>query len=587
MKRMTISLAGRSIVLNYPETLDREMTGLFARLRVPEDMPVQSEPTAPDIAASDLSVKWPGTPGGLTEELPHLFAETAPEATLLRAGAVSIGGRAVLIAGRPGGGKTALVAWFVNQGFSYCGDNAVVLGEASASVSGLDLPLAVYDDIVEMVLALPAFADAHVSRAAGRKLIQPGPGKDGAISEQPCGLIILPRFMKNAGLNIEPLEPVRLRRALGQPNYQISPATPDGQRRIAALCEKVPAIAIRYGHFDQLRGIADELARFVLAREFDAREFRSYLEGAGKIEAPSGVSRTYTIERATAVPAATVRRYRKRLTIGMATYDDYDGVYFTIQALRLYHPEAASDIEFLVIDNHPDGPCAEALKNLEAPVGSYRYVPLGYRTGTAVRDHLMEEASSRFVMCLDCHVLVVPGAIKRLIDYCEARPDSSDLLQGPLLFDDLRTLATHFYPEWRGGMYGHWALDKAGEDPEAAPFDIPMQGLGLYACRRAAWPGFNIAFRGFGGEEGYIHEKFRRASGRTLCLPFLRWVHRFNRPMGIPYQPNWEDRIRNYMIGHRELGLPTDELEKHFHGHVGAELAGRIIERTRRELDRL
>jgi hypothetical protein len=26
------------------------------------------------------------------------------------------------------------------------------------------------------------------------------------------------------------------------------------------------------------------------------------------------------------------------LSIGMATYDDYDGVYFSVQAIRLYHP---------------------------------------------------------------------------------------------------------------------------------------------------------------------------------------------------------------------------------------------------------
>ncbi len=28
----------------------------------------------------------------------------------------------------------------------------------------------------------------------------------------------------------------------------------------------------------------------------------------------------------------------KLLTIGMSTYDDFDGVYFTLQSLRMYHP---------------------------------------------------------------------------------------------------------------------------------------------------------------------------------------------------------------------------------------------------------
>jgi hypothetical protein len=91
------------------------------------------------------------------------------------------------------------------------------------------------------------------------------------------------------------------------------------------------------------------------------------------------------------------------------------------------------------------------------------------------------------------------------------------------------------------------------------------------------WPGFNPLFRGFGGEEGYIHEKFRQAGGRTLCLPFLRWLHRFQRPLGVPYSNRWEDRVRNYLIGRRELGLPRDDIEAHFTELLGAGVANRMI----------
>ena len=45
-----------------------------------------------------------------------------------------------------------------------------------------------------------------------------------------------------------------------------------------------------------------------------------------------------------------------KLTIGMAHFDDYDGLYFTIQALRLYHAEAMKDVELVVIDNNPESP---------------------------------------------------------------------------------------------------------------------------------------------------------------------------------------------------------------------------------------
>ena len=101
--------------------------------------------------------------------------------------------------------------------------------------------------------------------------------------------------------------------------------------------------------------------------------------------------------------------------------------------------------------------------------------------------------------------------------------------------------------------------------------------LGLFACRRTAWPGFNPKFRGFGGEEGYIHEKIRQRGGRTLCLPFLRWMHRFGRPLGAPYVNRWEDRMRNYVIGFTELGLDTAEMEAHFAELLGAETSARIF----------
>ena len=52
-----------------------------------------------------------------------------------------------------------------------------------------------------------------------------------------------------------------------------------------------------------------------------------------------------------------------KLTIGMATYDDFDGVFFTIQSLRAYFPMCMSDrVEFILIDNNPSGKHAEANK---------------------------------------------------------------------------------------------------------------------------------------------------------------------------------------------------------------------------------
>jgi hypothetical protein len=301
------------------------------------------------------------------------------------------------------------------------------------------------------------------------------------------------------------------------------------------------------------RNRLDAFLRFVIDNDVSATELREImpaLTGQTPSESPTDQSfQTPSLPPAinsVPLPEAESEAQVKRLTVGMATYDDYDGVYFTLQAIRFYHPEILNDVEFVVVDNNPDGPCGGALKELGNWISNYRYIANGEVSGTAVRDRVFREARSQFVLCIDCHVLIANGALKRLIDYFEANPESKDLLQGPLIYDDLDGYSTHFGQEWRDGMYGIWATDPRGADPGGAPFEIPMQGLGLFACRRNVWPGFNPAFRGFGGEEGYVHEKFRRRGGKTLCLPFLRWVHRFNRPLGTSYPVRWEDRVRNF-----------------------------------------
>jgi hypothetical protein len=259
-----------------------------------------------------------------------------------------------------------------------------------------------------------------------------------------------------------------------------------------------------------------------------------------------------------------------KLTIGMACYDDFDGVYFTVQSLRMYHAEVLGDCELIVVDNNPESTSGRMVRDfittwVKGDFRQVRYVPMPDVVGTsAPRDRVFQEASGEAVLCLDAHVLVHPGAIRRLMDYYDAHPESRDLLSGPMVYDDLRNMATHFRDEWRAEMWGVWDTDRSAENPDAAPIEIPAMGLGLFTCRREAWLGFNPEFRGFGGEEFYIHEKFRQAGARCLCLPFLRWVHRFGRPGGVKYPLTRWNKVRNYVIGHRELGLPLDPVRQHF-----------------------
>ncbi len=131
---------------------------------------------------------------------------------------------------------------------------------------------------------------------------------------------------------------------------------------------------------------------------------------------------------------------------------------------------------------------------------------------------------------------------------------SSDLVEGELAIREIPTFA--------GASTVHTAISRA-----KARYSHVSAPANRYL--RSVWPGFNPAFHGFGGEEGYIHEKFRQAGGWSLCLPWLRWVHRFNRPSGVPYPLYIEDKLRNYILrnyifGFTELRLDPTPALKHF-----------------------
>jgi len=265
----------------------------------------------------------------------------------------------------------------------------------------------------------------------------------------------------------------------------------------------------------------------------------------------------------------------KKLTIGMAAYDDFDGVYFSIQSIRMFHQEVMDDLEFIIIDNNPHSQHGKECKNFAQSVKTRdqreslcQYIPVTDRTSTAVRDETFKNSNTPYTLNMDCHVLIEQGGLKKLIDYYDQNSSTTNLYHGPMYYDalDSNTVVTHMKPEWRAQMFGTWAHDDRGTDIDNDPFEIPMHGMGLFTCRTEAWAGFNPKFKGFGGEEGYIHKKFKLRGDQTICLPFLRWLHRFQRPNGVRYVLTMENKVRNYILGAIENNEPFEPIIDHFTG---------------------
>lgn len=282
--------------------------------------------------------------------------------------------------------------------------------------------------------------------------------------------------------------------------------------------------------------------------------------------------------------------------------------------------------EIVVVDQSPDSAHGRTVRDfltwVKGDVHSARYVPAPDPPGSApAKERAFAEASGEVVLCIDSHVLMHPGSLAALLAHYEADPDSKDMLVGPMVYDDLEGCATHLHDEWRGEQWGTWAEarrcrcgaaveaevrggrlefrppdytlppsagcpacgnapePRAGVSVEASlaqagftrmtrdnglPFPVWAHGTGLMACRKEAWPGFAPGMRGFGAEEVLIHGRFRRNGGRVLCHPRLRWTHRFLRPEGPKYSLSRFDKVRNFVVGFRDLGLDPAPVHAHF-----------------------
>ena len=285
------------------------------------------------------------------------------------------------------------------------------------------------------------------------------------------------------------------------------------------------------------------------------------------------------------------------------------------------------DIEFLIVENDPNNEHAKTLGRFaKSNLGeSTRIVNFDTVEGTsATRNKIIEQATGQFVLVVDCHVLLCPVAkvIENLFTFMEYNKNTNDLYTGPLVYDNGYNISTHYNDEWGAEMWGRWGnawqctcerynfaiierdkkckyvslveqkeikkcdfcdrelpqlnyaghqgkLNSEGYSPlgyneHSEPFEIFSHGLGLFLIRKNSWLGFNKHAKGFGGEECYIHEKYRQSGRKTICLPFLKWMHRFNRPSDAPYSLLLDNKVRNYILEFNELGLDLTPLKKHF-----------------------
>lgn len=267
-------------------------------------------------------------------------------------------------------------------------------------------------------------------------------------------------------------------------------------------------------------------------------------------------------------------------SICLPAYDNFVEVYFTVQSLRLHHD--MRDKEIIVLDNYGDDRMLEFIENTGG--GTVRYERMKEVRGvSAAKNAAIQAARGEFILCMDSHILLRPGCF-------DVEPIGDDLIQGPCLMNNMRDIGMQWNPVWRANMWGIWdyiipankyqtltgkekiAVDSRISEKKLRIADLPSEpypiwaiGAGFFACRRSSWLGFNQKFRGFGGETGYLQEKYRKAGRKVWCYPNMVWIHYFcNTGRRIPFPVIMAERVHNYLVGFNELGLDITPILQHF-----------------------
>jgi hypothetical protein len=314
------------------------------------------------------------------------------------------------------------------------------------------------------------------------------------------------------------------------------------------------------------------------------------------------------------------------LTVGMAVHNDFKMLWATVQALKMEILKYNLPVEIIVVDNDSSskqGKMTERFIQGHSGKVKAQYFSCSQELfgTTQPRQMVFDKSETPWTMCIDSHIFIWPGALKELVDWLSGpmgEMHQDNLLSGPLLMDDLILEATHFDLIWDAEMWGKWGTawwdHEASEyfsvtqspDPTNArprfvklspkivdhdiphkmlysghqrslrelgyqsavergyPFEIPAMGLGLFLAKTESWLGFNRYMRGFGGEEGYIHTKYRNAGRSCICLPFLMWNHKFNTAEEINYSVDRRNKVRNYVLAFNEVGLSLQPVFEHF-----------------------
>jgi hypothetical protein len=211
-------------------------------------------------------------PGLLMEQVIWCLTEGMAGMLALHAGAVALNGKAILIPGLTGAGKSSLVAWFAARGFDYLSDEITALVEPPVRIAGLSRAIITKHRATERIAGMAVFDNAMSAPLDENTMAWATPAA--ATSLGWCSLIIFPRYVPGVDLSLVMATPAQATLGLLACNVNARNLRDDGFAEVTALARTAPAVVLTYGDFGQLDGAFDVFSRLMSGEIPDAAAAR-------------------------------------------------------------------------------------------------------------------------------------------------------------------------------------------------------------------------------------------------------------------------------------------------------------------------
>ncbi|MFT5112462.1 MAG: hypothetical protein ACI8P9_001786 [Parasphingorhabdus sp.] len=191
----------------------------------------------------------------------HLIDKNSSE-LVLHAGCVEKNGRAILIPGVSGAGKSSLCSWLTRRGYHYLTDELVSVCPGKSEIEAFTRPLNIKTNGLEVVLNSvldkdnpPDMLTGTISTLISHRCFNP----DYQFSLPKPAMVVFPRYSSSADYELNELTPAKTALLLMQVFVNARNFSEHGFQLITGFARQVKGVELNYSNFNQL----DELENMI------------------------------------------------------------------------------------------------------------------------------------------------------------------------------------------------------------------------------------------------------------------------------------------------------------------------------------